>query len=59
MFRPGPSSTSTPSARASRPSASPIRSASAGSHEFATVAAVGKHVAFSEAAIPRWSPSPS
>lgn len=45
MLAPGPSSTLTPSARDSTPSATPTRSTSAGSQVDARVDAVGKHVA--------------
>ena len=59
MLRPGPSRTSTPRPRASSPSASPMSRASSGFHVAATAEAVGKQVAFSDSAIPRWSASPS
>ena len=59
MLRPGPSRTSTPRPRASTPSASPISRASSGFHVAATAEAVGKQVAFSDSAMPRWSASPS
>ena len=59
MLRPGPSRTSTPRPRASNPSASPMSRASSGFHVAATAEAVGKHVAFSDSAMPRWSASPS
>ena len=53
MLRPGPKSTSTFCATASSPRASPIISPSFVSQLFATVAAVGKHVAGSDALSPR------
>ena len=59
MLSPGPRRTCTPRERASRPRACPIRRASSGFQVAARAEAVGKHVAFSEAAMPRWSPSPS
>ena len=59
MLRPGPSRTSTPRPRASNPSASPISRARSGFHVAATAEAVGKQVAFSDSAMPRWSASPS
>ena len=59
MFRPGPSRTLTPSPRASVPNASPIWRARSGFHVAASAEAVGKQVAFSESAMPRWSASPS
>lgn len=55
MFRPGPSRTLTPSPRASTPNASPIWRARSGFHVAASAEAVGKQVAFSESAMPRWS----
>ena len=59
MFRPGLSRTLTPSPRASTPNASPIWRARSGFHVAASAEAVGKQVAFSESAMPRWSASPS
>ena len=48
MFTPGPSSTATPSARASAPSARPTRSVSSGSNAEPSATAGGKHVAGTE-----------
>ncbi len=45
MLAPGPSSTLTPSVRASVPSATPTSSSSSTSHVAASADAVGKHVA--------------
>ena len=59
MLRPGPSRTSTPRPRASAPRASPISRARSGFQVAATADAVGKQVAFSDSAMPRWSASPS
>ena len=59
MLRPGPSRTSTPRHLASSPSASPISRARSGFQVAATADAVGKQVAFSDSAMPRWSASPS
>ena len=58
MLRPGPNKISTSRASASSPSASPISCPSCSSQLFATVAAVGKHVAGSDSLSPRWSPAP-
>ncbi|MDQ0691309.1 hypothetical protein QF047_002269 [Arthrobacter sp. W4I7] len=53
MFTPGPRSTSTPSARASIPSAAPMLESSSRSHELAEAEAVGNAVEGSAALIPR------
>ena len=56
MLIPGPSSTPTPSACASSPSAAPTRSTSAASQVDPRVTAGGKHVAGTLSFSPRWSP---
>ena len=58
MLRPGPRRTLTPSAFASTPSACPTSYPRCGSHEFASVAAVGKQVAGRDWFNPRWSAEP-
>jgi hypothetical protein len=58
MFTPGPRTTGTPIARASAPTAAPIRSATCGSQLEATATAGGKQVAGTLASSPIRSKSP-
>lgn len=56
---PGPSTTPTPSARASRPIASPMAAATRGSQLDPTATAGGKQVAGADSCRPRWSSVPT
>src|SRR4051812_46511159 len=58
MLTPGPRTTGTPRARASRPTAAPIRSAISGSQLDPTATAGGKQVAGALSSSPIWSKSP-